>query len=278
MYTRKVTSCIERAILPGLKKTEEGSTWDNFLAVLGEVIGTAILIFLGCTIGLGSMKPYNEIGPPSVLQVSLAFGLAVMIAIQCVGHISGAHLNPSITVASVIFGNTTLMMAGFYVVAQCLGALLGYGLLKLITPPYLVHNGNSTATKSFCMTVLNDELNSAHGFATEALATGILVFFACSSWDSRNAKNSDSMALKFGLCITVLCLAFIPYTGCSLNPARTFGPAVWNGYWTSHWMYWLGPITGGVVAAMLYRCLFSPETKNQENTTQDVATLNGTET
>lgn len=142
---------------------------------------------------------------------------------------------------------------------------------QAITPENLIHDGTSrvNATPPFCMTDINEKfISSGRGIATEALATGIFTFFACSSWDSRNAKNSDSLALKFGLCITALCFAFISHTGCSMNPARTFGPAVWNRYWEHHWIYWLGPLGGALITAVIYRCLFSPK-KNQENTMQD---------
>ncbi|XP_077276169.1 aquaporin AQPAe.a-like isoform X2 [Temnothorax americanus] len=272
-----IQSAKKKLKTPWLKKTEEDNMCDKSLAILGEIIGTAILVFLGCTAGLGSMKPYDGTGP-SVIQISFAFGLAVMIAIQCVGHISGAHLNPAITIAAVILGNKTLIMAGFYIIAQCLGALLGFGLLKLVTPANLLHDGAGDPSVPFCMTDINKEITVGHGIAAEALATGVLAFFACGSWDSRNAKNSDSMALKFGLCVTVLCLAFIPHTGCSLNPARTFGPAVWNGHWTYHWVYWLGPIGGAVIAALIYRSLFSPKTKDPDDNIKNMGTFNGIET
>lgn len=146
----------------------------------------------------------------------------------------------------------------------------------MITPGNLVHAGDPSKSNSFCVTDIDESvLDIGRGIATEILATGIFAFFACGSWDSRNAKNSDSLALKFGLCITALCLAFIPHTGCSLNPARTFGPAVWTGHWDHHYIYWLGPIGGAVIAAVIYRWLFSPKTKDQD-TMQE--TLNGIET
>ncbi|XP_011063930.1 PREDICTED: aquaporin-4-like isoform X2 [Acromyrmex echinatior] len=214
--------------ISGLKKTEEeeDSTWDKSMTVLGELIGTSILVFLGCMACMGSMKPYIPGIGPSMIQVSFAFGLAVMIAIQ------------------------------------------------MITPSDLVHGGDPTTTDKFCATDINEAIGIGHGIAAEAFATGVLVFFACSSWDSRNAKNTDSLGLKFGLCVAMLCLAFTPHTGCSMNPARSFGPAVWTGYWHYHWLYWLGPIGGSIIATLIYRYLFF---KNQENT-QDVETLNDIET
>ncbi|KAL0106383.1 hypothetical protein PUN28_016245 [Cardiocondyla obscurior] len=242
------------------------------------MIGTAIIVFVGCMSCLGrlnhSTKDYVE---PPAIDVAFAFGFAIMIAIQCVGHISGSHLNPAISAAAAILGNKSILMTLFYVVAQCLGALLGFGLLQMIVPKDFTHGGDSK-TAEFCNTkITNDKLNAIHGFAAEILATGIFAFFACASWDPRNAKNTDSLPLKFGLCITGLCFAFVPISGCSLNPARSFGPAVWNNYWKNHWIYWVGPITGAIIAAMIYRFIFSLKTKSQENL-QDIGTLNGIET
>lgn len=128
------------------------------------------------------------------------------------------------------------------------------------------------------MTKISPHLNPAQGVAAEALATGVFVFFACGVWDSRNAKNTDSTAIKFGFCIAILALAFAPYTSCSLNPARSFGPAVWINFWDDHWIYWLGPIGGAIISALIYRCLFTPKTKNQDGAMHDMETFNGIET
>lgn len=269
-----IQSAKEKLKAPWLQKLMKMDTtlWDTFLAALGEIVGTAILILMGCMGCVGSMGII-----PSPIQIALTFGVAVMIAIQCVGHISGAHINPAITVASVILGNKSLPIAGLYIVAQCLGGLIGYGLLKLVTPQEFLHGGNPAETRSFCMTDVNRSLSVADGVLAEVLATGILVFFTCGIWDSRNANNTDSVAIRFGLCIAALCLAFAPYSGCSLNPARTLAPAIWNGYWRNHWVYWIGPIAGAVIAASFYRFLFSSKTK-QEDPMQDAGTLNGIET
>lgn len=147
----------------------------------------------------------------------------------------------------------------------------------MITPDNRLHDGNGK-TETFCVTNIFSEDHKAQGVAVEALAAGILVFFTYAIWDPRNARNTDSTPLRFGLCVTALSLAFAPYTGCSMNPARSFGPAIWNSKWDNHWIYWVGPITGSVVASLLYRCLFLPVTKDKEDTTQDVGTFNGIET
>lgn len=246
---------------------EEATIWDTFLLILAEIIGTAILLFIGCMGCVGSMG-----FKPPLLQLSLAFGFAVMIAIQCVGHISGAHINPSITLASLILGKISLPMSIIYMISQCAGGLVGYGLLKVITPEHLLHGGDPDTAGSFCMTDIHRDMATAQGLFAEILATAILVFFACGVWDLRNEKNTDSTPLRFGFCVGVLCFTFVPYTGCSLNPARTLAVAVWNGYWTNHWVFWIGPLGGAVLASVLYRCLFLPKQDPEE------APLNGIET
>ncbi|XP_043668930.1 aquaporin-2-like [Vespula pensylvanica] len=239
---------------------EEKSIYETIMTLLGEIIGTAILVFIGCLSCVGSMG----IVAPNY-QISMSFGLAVMIAIQCVGHISGGHINPSITVASLILGLKSLPMTGLYIFAQCLGGVFGYGLLKAITPNGMLHAGNPEDTISFCKTDVHENLSVFQGLLCEIIATSILVFFACGVWDPRNEKNSDSVPMRFGFCITVLCFIFIPYTGCSLNPARSIAPAIWNGYWNNHWIFWIGPISGAIISSIIYRCLFLPKIKNEDN-------------
>ncbi|KAK2584493.1 hypothetical protein KPH14_006867 [Odynerus spinipes] len=222
----------EKLKSPWLKNLmmEEMPIVETITILGGEVIGTAILVFIGCMSCVGSMG----VSPP-IAQISLGFGFAVMVAIQSVGHISGAHINPSITMATLILGHKSLPMSGLYIFSQCLGATFGYGLLKMITPSGYLHGGDPEAAAAFCMTDVHPSMNLAQGLLAEVIATGILVFFACGAWDPRNERNTDSVSIRFCFCVTVLCFIFIPYTGCCLNPARTIGPAIWNGYWRNHW-------------------------------------------
>ena len=96
-------------------------------------------------------------------------------------------------------------------------------------------------------------------FVVEVIATGILMFMTCAVWDSRNVKYGDSVAIKIGLTVSVICMAVGPYTGCSMNPARSFGPALWNNSWLNHWIFWFGPITGSFNASALYKTIFWPK-------------------
>lgn len=90
----------------------------------------------------------------------------------------------------------------------------------------------------------------------ETISTMILMTLACAVWDERNKLNTDSTALKFGLAVTCLATIFGPYTGCSMNPARSLGPALWSNNWSHHWIYWIAPIIGASLASFFYRFIF----------------------
>lgn len=116
--------------------------------------------------------------------------------------------------------------------------------------------GKDLSTSRFCVTTVNSNLTIYQGFGAEVLATGILVFMVCATMDSRNVLNTDSTSIKFGLAVFCLCLAFMPYTGCGMNPARSLGPALLNNNWKHHWIFWCGPITGALLASILYQAVF----------------------
>ncbi|XP_034936322.1 aquaporin-like isoform X2 [Chelonus insularis] len=239
---------------------DECSAWDLAKSGLAELIGTAMLVFIGCMGCVGSLGT-----KPAPLQISFVFGFTVMLIIQSIGHISGAHINPAITVGAVVLGKKTLAAASVYFLAQCTGAILGYGLLKAVTPSILLYSSSGpSTTDSFCVTDLHENISIIQGLLGEIIVTAILMFMTCAIWDVRNERNTDSTAIKFGLTVAVLCMALGPYTGCSMNPARSLAPAIWNNYWTHHWIFWFGPIGGALLASVMYRSMFSPTKCNSE--------------
>lgn len=127
---------------------------------------------------------------------------------------------------------------------------------------------------SFCITEINKEISLIQGFLAEVLSTAILMFMTCANWDVRNERNTDSVAIKCGLAVTVLCMTFAPYTGCSMNPARSLGPALWNNSWSDHWVFWFGPIGGALLASIVYRSVFWP----RKCTLEECTGLNAVET
>jgi aquaporin rerated protein, invertebrate len=261
----------------GLRRWVQGesSVKTTLIAGLAELIGTGILVFLGCmgcVAGLGVVPPH--------LQITLTFGLAVMVAIQCVGHISQAHINPAVTVGSIILGKKTIPEALVYIVSQTIGAILGFGMLKAVTPKNNLTSNNqlNEVDITFCVTDLHKDLSAIQGLVLEGLATAILMLVVCSVWDSRNEKNSDSVSIKFGLTVAVIATAVGPYTGCSMNPARSFAPALWNNEWTHHWIYWFGPLGGALISSFAYRTIFGVSDKvEQEEPVPEAVALNSVE-
>jgi len=169
--------------------------------------------------------------------------------VQCVGHISGGHLNPAVTLAMLATGRIGLIKSLLYIVAQCLGAIAGAGILKSLTPDSLHH--------SLGQTTVNPQLNPVQGFGVEFLITFVLVFVIFAVTDDNRSDITGSVPLIIGLTVSTCHLFAIPYTGSSMNSARAIGPAVISGTWENHWVYWLGPCGGGVAAGILYHTVFA---------------------
>lgn len=226
------------------------STAEAGVKAMSELLGTGLLVLVAC---MGCLPGWATGAPPPV-QYSLSVGLVVMFVVQICAHISGAHINPAVTLASLIFGSISLPMACVYVLAQFVGAVLGYGLLVVITPEVALGG-----EKAFCVTMPNAALSSLQAVIVEAIITGILVLLCCSLWDKRNSHNTDGIPLKFGFTVATLAMSAGSFTGASMNPARSFGPVLFTGQWTSHWVYWVGPFLGASICSLLYCYVFRSE-------------------
>ncbi|XP_011684377.1 PREDICTED: aquaporin AQPAe.a-like [Wasmannia auropunctata] len=227
---------------------------ENTLSMFAaEVVGTCILLLCGCMGNVGSLGST----PPPPLQTALTFGLTVNLVIMTIGHISGAHLNPAVTIGAVIMGLKSIPTGVIYILGQLVGAIIGYGLLKVVTPTELFNDGNPNSTVGVCVTVVHPGLSCVQGLLVEVFCTFCLLCAACATWDLRCAHITDSVALKFGFSVATLSFAAGPYTGCSMNPARSFAPAFWNSSWKDHWIYWVGPILGGLLGTFAYQVLFA---------------------
>lgn len=228
-----------------VKRISHGTTtlrWcsANWRAVLAEFIATAFLIFFGCMACL----PLEGFPLQPPLYGPLGFGLIILLNVQIFGHISGCHMNPCVTLAQVIWGVLSVPLAFFYVIAQCAGSIVGYWLLKAVAP---------TDVDGLCVTVPQEGMTALQAFNTELFLTASLIFLCCAMWDPINKENQESVAIKFGLAVAGLSLAGGPLTGCSMNPARSLGPALWTGIWTLHWVYWAAPLLGALLAVLLYK-------------------------
>lgn len=210
-------------------------------ALLAELIGTGLLVALGC----GSCLSANWKDDTSlVVQIAFTFGLSVASIVRAIGHISGGHINPAVSIAMFITRRITLVRLLMYVAVQLSGAIFGALILKAVTP--MVHEGD------ICSTTLNLNMRPIDGLVVEALITFVLVFTIFACIDPHRANPGGSTPLAIGLVVVLNHLFAIRYTGSSINPARSFGSAVVGGTWKLHYVYWVGPIVGAIVAAIIY--------------------------
>ncbi|XP_022225455.1 aquaporin [Drosophila obscura] len=244
---------------PSSFDTPSGSRWrlqprhrNRVAAFFGELVGTAMFVLIGC---MGCV--HTPLFTNSFFQSGLTFGLALLIAVQCYGSVSGAHLNPAITLAATLYGVLHWGMAIAYFVAQVAGAFIGFGLLVAVLPFNAIKGVDNPA--GVCVTLLSSDISVLQGVFIEFLLTCCLVMVACSVWDPRNTTLKDSVPIRFGLTVACLILTGGQLTGASMNPTRSLGPAVWNDSWQHHWIYWVGPLVAGAVTSLIYRFAFKDD-------------------
>jgi MIP family channel proteins len=209
-------------------------------------VGTFALVFIGA----GSVSTnYISNGALGLVGISTAFGLVVMAMIYATGHISGTHINPAVTIALVATKKMDAKDAVPYIISQLAGAAVAGLTLGVIYPTAIasVHLGT---------TGLGANVGFGTGVLVEAILTFLLVFTIFGAAVDKRAPPGFA-GFAIGMVVLFDILVGGPLTGASMNPARTFGPALASGYWANHLVYWIGPIIGGVVAALLYEGVFA---------------------
>ncbi|XP_059197949.1 aquaporin-4-like [Centropristis striata] len=208
-----------------------------------------VLLSLGSTIHWAAVE--DDPSPPDLVLISLCFGLSIATMVQCFGHVSGAHINPAVTAAMVVTRKLNLAKAVFYLLAQCGGATVGAAILYGITPVSV--RGDMGVSK------INPSVSVGNALVVELFISFQLVFTVFATCDHKRTDLKGSPALAIGLSVCIGHLFAIPYTGASMNPARSFGPAIVTWSWENHWVYWVAPTLGGTLAAALYEYLFYPD-------------------
>ena len=215
-------------------------------AALAELVGTFILVFGGTAVAVGAILSRPTAGAAyDSLAIALAFGLALAAVVAAIGHVSGAHVNPAVTLGMAATGKFPWRYAPHYVVAQLVGAVLA----ALAT--WLTFGGPARSEASLAATYPAQGVGDLQAFIVEILITFILVFVVMAvATDERAPAAIAPIAVGFALAVGVFIAG--PVTGGAVNPARALGPMLVAGDLTSGWLYILGPIIGGVLGALLY--------------------------
>lgn len=221
--------------------------------LVAEFVGTFALIFFGA----GSIcvdQFLHGTGGPGLLGIALAHGLAIGIMVTALGHISGGHFNPAVSIGFWVTRRISTLDIILYWAAQLAGAIAAAYLLRVVVPEdawRAVALGTPDLARDF--TRLN-------GMILEAIMTFFLVWVVfATAVDEKGAFNKIA-GFAIGLTITIDFLAGGPLTGAAMNPARAFGPAVAANHWANHGVYWVGPLAGGFIAGLLYDSLYLKKT------------------
>jgi len=215
---------------------------------VAEFIGTFRLIFVGIG-AIANMNPPLQMAthlPINLLAIAFAHGLAIAVMVAATLHISGGQLNPSVSIALMVTGKITPREGIAYIISQLAGAVVAAAICRGLFGADIVRGGTPA---------LAPTTSIAAGIVIEAILTFLLVFVIFGTGvDSRGRGAGTGLAI--GLTVTLDILFGGPLTGAAMNPARTFGPALVGNFWPAHYVYWIGPIAGAVLAGLVYNTFF----------------------
>eukprot|EP00296_Roombia_truncata_P000783 JP436479.1.p1 GENE.JP436479.1~~JP436479.1.p1 ORF type:complete len:244 (-),score=71.03 JP436479.1:59-790(-) len=213
-------------------------------AACAEFIGVFLFCFMGCGCAISASG--------GIVPVAFAFGLAIGVFVFATRTISGGHLNPAVTFGFVVTAQIAPLRGLVYIIAQLAGAIFGCLFLKALTP-ITMHPQGVHGILGACK--LAQGVNPFMGFLIEMVTTFMLMFVVfATAVDPKGAGNKAPLAI--GLTVVLGIIATGRITGAALNPARAFGPAVAGGDWDNHWVYWIGPLVGSFLAAIIYKFTF----------------------
>jgi aquaporin Z len=225
---------------------------------IAELIGTMVLVLMGCGSAVIAGANLSGINGNGTVGIAFAFGLSVLAMVYAIGAISGCHINPAISIAMFVAGKLSGKDTAFYVVFQCVGAIIGAGILYAIAvgnPGYnlavngLGQNGFDTASPG--------GYNLVSALIAEIILTFIFLLVIFGSTSERAPKGFAGISI--GLTLVLIHLVAIPIDGTSVNPARSLGPALFAGLTSGSvalsqlWVFIVAPIIGGILAALVWK-------------------------
>ncbi|XP_022533364.2 aquaporin-8b [Astyanax mexicanus] len=214
-----------------------------FQPCIAEIIGTTLFVFIGCVSVIENVEAAGR------LQPALVHGLAVAVLIACLAEISGSHFNPPFTIAIYLCGGIDLFLIVPYLACQLTGGLIGAAMAKLMTS-----NENYAKAHGAAFTILQSDEQLLQVLFLEISMTGMVTMVVLLGAVNGQSK-SPLIPFLVGSAVIICVLAGGDISGTCMNPARAMGPALMTGYWTYHWVYWVGPITGSLIAVAIVRLL-----------------------
>lgn len=219
-------------------------------SIIAELLGTLFVVFVGCA---AFTVTYDE--HSLAVKVGLAFGLTYAAIFYCLRHVGDAHLNPAVSVAMLLTRRASVIRCLFFIASQFLGAIIGAGLAVAVTASQLRTTGHVWHGGA---TVVAEGVSESQAFGVEFLATFLVVFivFACYE-KTKYDQYSQAAPFVIGLGYAAVIIFAMPYTGGSVNTARSFGAAIVNAVWKDHWVFWFGPLLGGPCGGAVFDVIFS---------------------
>lgn len=220
---------------------------------LAEAVGTMVLVLMGCGAAVSLGCTSNDPALAStVIGTALAFGLSVVAMAYAIGGISGCHINPAITLGVWMSGRMSGKDAGMYMLFQTIGGILGAAILWLCTTT------SGDAIVGTGANACQPGVEIMGGLVAEIVFTAIFVLVVLGSTDSKKGAGNFA-GLAIGLSLVLVHLVCIRYTGTSVNPARSIGPALFQGgaALSQLWIFIVGPFVGAAIAALIWKCIGS---------------------
>ena len=219
---------------------------------LSELIGTMVLVLLGCGSAVFAGSAASAVGTGvGTLGVAFAFGLAVIAMAYTIGNISGCHINPAITLGVFLSGRMNGKDAGMYILFQVIGAIIGSAIIFL-----LVSTGGYAKETATGANGWSGDITMAQAFIAETVFTFIFVLVVLGSTDSKKGAGNFA-GLAIGLTLVLIHIVCIPITGTSVNPARSIGPAIFQGgaALTQLWVFIVAPFVGAALSAYCWKAI-----------------------
>jgi MIP family channel proteins len=207
---------------------------------LVEVVGTFILVYAI----VSAATTYRDSGTLGLIGIGLVHAFVLAAIVYAIGYKSGAHVNPAVTVGMLIAGKIRPKQAGIYIICQVIGGIIG------ATVAYSIFGSAIAASVTVPL-----EGNMVRALILEMVMTFMLVYVVMATTTDKNFKSAPLAGLAIGLTLGLNVMFGGSISGGSLNPARSFGPAVVTGDFSFNWIYWVAPITGGIIAAAVYKGL-----------------------